>query len=47
MKREGNDINIAKACLHEAAGSEINEMIFPNFKWAYLLSIILQPELDK
>ena len=47
MKREGNDINIAKPCLHEAAGSEINEMIFPSFKWAYLLFIILQPELDK
>ena len=35
VKREENDINIVKPCIHKAAGSGINEIIFSNFSWTY------------
>ena len=45
IKREENPINIAKPCIHKAAGSGINEMLFPIFSWRYTLFIILEPGL--
>ena len=45
IKREENVINIAKPCIHKAAGSGINEMLFPIFSWRYTLFIILEPGL--
>ena len=47
IKREENDMNIAKPSIHKAAVSGINEMIFPSFSWTYLLFIIHQSGLDK
>ena len=37
IKREENVINIAKPCIHKAAGSRISEMLFPViFSWKYV-----------
>ena len=47
IKREENVINIAKPCIHKAAGSGINEMLFPIFSWRYMLFIIHEPGLDR
>ena len=47
IKREKNDINIAKPSIYKAAGPGINEIIFPSFSWTYLLSIIHGQGLGK
>ena len=47
VKREENNINIAKPYIHKAAGSGINDMIFSSFSWRYLMFIIHEPGLDK
>ena len=52
IKREENVINIAKPCIHKAAGSRISEMLFPViFSWKYVAGdmffIIHEPGLDK
>ena len=47
IKREENVINIAKPCIHKAAGSGINEMLFPIFSCRYMLFIIHEPGLDR
>ena len=47
IKREENDINIAKPSIHKAAVSGINAMIFPSFSWTYFLFIIHEPGLEK
>ena len=33
------DTNIMKLSIHKAAGSGINEIIFPSFSWSYLFII--------
>ena len=48
IKREQNDINIARPSIHKTAISgRISEMIFSSFSWTYLLFIIHTPGLDK
>ena len=47
IKREENVINIAKPCIHKAAGSGINGMLFTIFSWRYMLFIIHDTRLDK
>ena len=47
IKREENVINIAKPCIHKAAGSGIDEVLFPIFSWRYMLFIIHKPGLEK
>ena len=38
IKREENDINIAKPSIQKAAVSGINEMILPRLSWIYVLT---------
>ena len=47
IKRVENCINITKQCIHKAAGSRINEMIFSSFSWRYLMFIIYETGLEK
>ena len=47
IKREENVINIAKPCIHKAAGSGINGMLFTIFSWRYMLFIIHDTRVDK
>ena len=47
IKGEENVINIAKPCIHKAAGSGINGMLFTIFSWRYMLFIIHDTRLDK
>ena len=49
VPNQKNDINIAKPCIHRAAGSGINYMIFPSFSWRLLLWMFInhEPGLDK
>ena len=36
---EENDINIAKLCIHKAADSGNNEVMFPSLSWTHLFII--------
>ena len=47
IKRVENYINIAKQCIHKAAGSRINEMVFSRYSWRYLMFIIYETGLEK